>query len=162
FFPAAFFGIWGAARALRRGRWWAFYFAGACAATWLAFGMRPSWTAGNTYGERYFSVVCMVLALFAAEVEGPARSSGLVGEAWSAAFAYGVLLHGLGAAFQWPDFNATLAAQEAGVWKLRMFPLLHAFVDGGPIGATPQPWRTAYGLLIMALIAVPAWRWSRR
>jgi len=162
FFPAAVFGIWGAIRGLRRGRRWTLYFAGACAATWLAFGMRPSWTAGNTYGDRYFAVVCLVLALFAAELEEPVRAKAWIRGAWSAVFAYGVLLHALGAAFQWPDFNATLAVQEAGVWKPRLFPLLHAFVDGGPIGATPQPWRTAYGLLIMALIAVPAWRWSRR
>lgn len=162
FFPAAAFGVWGAARALRRGAWWTFYFAGACAATWLAFGMRSSWTAGNTYGDRYFAVVCMVLALFAAELEEPVRATAARRAAWNAVFAYCVLIHALGAAFQWPDFNATLAAQEAGVWKLRMFPLAHVFVDGGPIGATPWPWRAPYGLLIMTLIAVPAWRWSRR
>ncbi|HXT00175.1 MAG TPA: hypothetical protein VN915_05835 [Elusimicrobiota bacterium] len=162
FFPAAAFGIWGALRALRRGHWWAFYFAGACAATWFAFGMRMSWTAGNTYGDRYFAVVCLVLALFAAELEEPVRAKAWIRGAWSAVFAYSVLLHGLGAAFQWPDYNATLAVQEADAWRSTMFPLLHVFVDGGPIGATPQPWRTLYGLLIMTLIAVPAWRWSRR
>ena len=162
FFPAAAFGVWGAVRAVRRGAWWAFYFAGACAATWLAFGMRSTWTAGNTFGDRYFAVVCMVLALFAAELESPVRASAALRAAWSGLFAYGVLLHGLGAAFQWPDFNATIVAQEAGVWKPGMFPLLHDFVDGGPIGATPMPWRIPYGLLLMALIAIPAWRWSRR
>ena len=162
FFPAAALGIWGAARAVRRGAWWAFYFAGACAATWLAFGMRSTWTAGNTYGDRYFAVVCMVLALFAAELEEPIRATAARRWAWCAVFTYSVLVHALGAAFQWPDFNATIIAQEAGVWKLRMFPLLHVFVDGGPIGATPWPWRVPYGLALMALVAVPAWRWSRR
>lgn len=162
FFPAAAFGVWGAARAFRRGAWWAFYVAGACAATWLAFGMRSSWTAGNTYGDRYFAVVCMVLALFAAEVEAPVRASPALCAAWTWTFAFCVLVHAVGAAFQWPGFNATLARQEALVWKLRSFPLFHAFVDGGPIGATPQPWRTLYGLTLMALVAVPAWRWSRR
>lgn len=162
FFPAAILGVWGAWRIARRGGWWALYFAGACAATWLAFGMRTSWTAGNTYGDRYFAVVCMVLALFTAALEEPVRESAFLRTAWSALFAYGVALHALGAAFQWPDFNATLGQQEAGVWKPLMYPLLHVFVDGGPIGATPRLWRVPYGLLIMALVAVPAWRWSRR
>ena len=162
FFPAAVFGIWGAARAVRRGAWWAFYFAGACGATWLAFGMRSSWTAGNSYGDRYFAVVCMVLALFAAELEEAVRATARTRAAWTATFAFCVLLHALGAAFQWPDFNATLGQQEAAVWTLRMFPLFHVFVDGGPIGATPWPWRVPYGLLLMALIVVPAWLWSRR
>jgi hypothetical protein len=162
FFPAAAFGVWGAARAVRRGAWWALYFGGACAATWLAFGMRSSWTAGNTYGDRYFTVVCMVLALFAAELESAIRATDARRAAWNAVFAYCVLLHALGAAFQWPEFNATLAAQLADVWKARLFPPLHVFVDGGPIGATPQPWRTAYALVLMSLVAIPAWLWSRR
>jgi hypothetical protein len=103
-----------------------------------------------------------VLALFAAELEAPVRESPALRKVWSALFAYGALVHGLGAAFQWPDFNATLAQQAAGVWKPLMFPLLHVFVEGGPIGATPWPWRVPYGLLLMALVAIPAWRWSRR
>jgi hypothetical protein len=162
FFPAAAFGVWGAARAVRRGARWPAYFAAACAATWFAFGMRSSWTAGNTYGDRYFAVVCMVLALFAAELEEPVRGTAALRAAWSATFAYCVLVHAVGAAFRWPAYNATLGFQEATAWKLRMFPLLRAFADGGPIGATPRGWRVPYGLALMALVAVPAWRWSRR
>jgi hypothetical protein len=162
FFPAAAFGAWGAARAALRGARWAPYFAAACAATWIAFGMRSTWTAGATYGDRYFSVVCMVLALFAAELEAPIRGTAARRAAWTATFAFCVLVHAVGAAFHWPDYNATLEQQEAAIWSPRMFPLLHAFVDGGPIGATPQPWRIPYGLTLMAFVAVPAWRWSRR
>jgi hypothetical protein len=124
--------------------------------------MRSSWTAGNTYGDRYFAVVCLVLALFAAELEAPIRATAARRAAWAATFAYCVLVHALGALFQWPDFNVTLGQQEAMIWKLRMLPFAHVFVDGGPIAATPQPWRVLYGLAIMALVAVPAWRWSRR
>jgi hypothetical protein len=162
FFPAAAFGVWGAWRAFRGGARWAPYFFAACGATWAAFGMRSSWTAGNSYGDRYFAVVCMVLALFAAELERPVRATAARRAAWTWTFAFCVLVHAVGAAFQWPDFNATLGRQEAMVWKVKMFPLLHLFVDGGPIGATPRPWRTPYGLALMALVAVPAWRWSRR
>jgi hypothetical protein len=162
FFPAAAFGAWGAARAVRRGASWAPYFAAACAATWIAFGLRPSWTAGNSYGERYFAVVCLVLALFAAELEEPVRATAARRAAWAGTFAFCVLVHAVGACFQWPGYRMTIAEQSATVWDLSMFPLLHVFVDGGPIGATPQPWRVLYGLALMALIAVPAWRWSRR
>ncbi len=162
FFPAAAFGIWGAARAARAGTRWVPYFVAACAATWLAFGMRSSWTAGNSYGDRYFAVVCLVLALFAAELEKPVLSSDRLRAAWSWVFAYCVLIHAVGANFAWPGYNDTLEAQLASVWKLSMFPPAHVFVDGGPIGATPMPWRVPYGLLLMAAVFVPALLWSRR
>jgi hypothetical protein len=162
FFPAAAFGVWGAMKAFRGGQRWVFYFAGACAATWVAFAMRPSWTAGNSYGNRYFAVVCLVLALFAAELEEPVRKTAARRAAWTAVFAFCVLLHAVGAMFQWPGYRMTLAEQAATLWDPTMFPLLHVFVDGGPISATPQPWRILYGLTLMALVAVPAWRWSRR
>ncbi len=163
FFPAAAFGVWGAARAARdpRARWVP-YFAAACAATWVAFALRSSWTAGNSYGDRYFAVVCMVLALFAAELEAEIRATPARRAAWAGAFAFCVLVHALGAAFRWPGYRMTLERQTATVWSLGMFPPVHAFADGGPISATPQPWRVLYGLALMALIAVPAWRWSRR
>ena len=162
FFPAAAFGVWGAARAARDARArWAPYFAAACAATWVAFALRSSWTAGNSYGDRYFAVVCMVLALFAAELEAAVRRTRARRAVWSAVFAFCVLVHAVGAAFQWPGYRMTLGQQAATVWSLKMFPLVHAFVDDGPISATPQPWRVLYGLALMALIAVPAWRWSR-
>jgi hypothetical protein len=162
FFPAAAFGVWGAARAFRRGALWAPYFAAACAATWIAFGMRPSWTAGNSYGDRYFAVVCLVLALFVAELEEPVRATAARRTAWAGTFTFCVLLHATGAAFQWPGYRMSLGEQAATVWDFSMFPLLHVFVDGGPIGAVPRPWRIPYGLALMALVAVPAWRWSRR
>ncbi|MFI5348481.1 MAG: hypothetical protein ACHQ2Z_02970 [Elusimicrobiota bacterium] len=162
FFPAAVFGVWGAARGARRGAPWAPYFLAACAATWVAFAMRWTWTAGNSYGQRYFAVVCMVLALFAAELEEPVRATAARRAAWAATFAFCVLVHAVGAFFQWPGYRLTLAEQAATLWQWRMFPLLNVFVDGGPIGATPQPWRVPYGLALMALIAVPAWLWSRR
>ena len=162
FFPAAAFGVWGAARASRRGARWAPYFAVACAATWVAFGLRPTWTAGNSYGDRYFAVVCLVLALFAAELEEAVRSTAARRAAWVGVFSFCVLVHAVGAAFQWPGYRMTNGEQLATVWDFTMFPLLHVFVDGGPIGATPQPWRILYGLALMALVAAPAWRWSRR
>ena len=162
FFPAAAFGVWGAVRAARRGARWAPYFAAACAATWVAFALRPSWTAGNSYGNRYFAVVCMILALFAAELEEPIRSTAARRAAWAGTFAYCVLVHAVGADFQWPGYRMTIVEQRATIWDPSMFPLIHIFVDGGPISATPQPWRAAYGLLLMVLVAVPAWRWSRR
>jgi hypothetical protein len=161
FFPAAVFGAWGAARGARAARWIP-YFAAACAATWIAFGMRSTWTAGNSYGDRYFAVVCMVLALFAAELEKPIRESEALRAAWSAVFAYGVLVHAVGANFAWPGYNDALDVQLAAVWNFKMFPLAHVFVDGGPIGATRMPWRVPYGLALMAAALVPAWRWSRR
>ncbi len=56
----------------------------------------------------------------------------------------------------------TLAEQAATLWSPRLFPPVFAFVDGGPLGATPWPWRLGYGLLLMSLVAVPAWLWSSR
>lgn len=162
FFPAAAFGAWGAWKAARteRGRW-ALYLGGACAATWLAFSMRKTWTGGNTYGQRYFAVACMLLALFCAELEAEVRSSARLRAAWSATFAYCVLMHAVGANFQWPGFNDTLAEQEAVAWNPAMHPLAYVFRDGGPISATPLPWRVLYGALLLAIPAALAWRWSR-
>ncbi len=162
FFPAALFGAWGLARARRDARArWELYFAAACAATWLLFSMRSSWTAGNSFGQRYFSVVAMVLALFCAEVEDAVRRSARVRSAWSAVFAYCVLVHAIGALFRWPGYRMTLDRQAAVVWHIRMFPLVFAFVDGGAIGAVPWPWRLPYGLFLMSLITGAAWSWSR-
>ena len=163
FFPAAAFGVWGAARAARDpGARWAPYFAAACAATWIAFALRVSWTAGNSYGNRYFAVVCMVLALFAAELEAPILAVRARRAAWAGVFALCVLVHAVGAAFQWPGHRMSIDEQMATIWNFRLFPLVSVFLDGGPISATPQPWRAFYGLALMALVAVPAWRWSRR
>lgn len=163
FFPAAAFGAWGAWKAMRTasGRW-AFYFAGACAATWFAFALRSSWTAGNTYGDRYFAVVCMVLALFCAELETEIRASSRLRAAWSALFAYGVLLHAVGANFQWPGYRMSLAEQTDTAWSPLMYPLVFVFRDGGPIDKTPMPWRLLYGGVMLAAVGYGAWRWSRR
>ena len=163
YFPAAAFGAWGAWKAMRSpsGRW-AFYFMGACAATWAAFSMRTSWTAGNSYGDRYFAVVCLALAFFCAELESDIRGSAARRAAWSAVFAYQVLVHAVGANFQWPGYRQTLDEQAAAAWDLGVFPPVVVFRDGGPIDRTPMPWRPLYGAVLLAAAFVPAWRWSRR
>lgn len=163
FFPAAAFGGWGAWRALRRpGGVWAFYFLGACLATWLAFSMRTSWTAGNTYGDRYFAVVCLVLAMFCAELEAEVRATAARRAAWCAVFAYSFLIHAVGAHLQWPGYRDTLGAQKATTWDPSLYPLVFLFGDGGPIDRTPMPWRLLYGAALIAVPLVLAWRWSRR
>jgi hypothetical protein len=163
FFPAAAFGLWGAMKAARdpRARW-APYFAAACAATWVFFATRTTWTAGNSFGQRYFAVVALVLALFCADLEPEIRASRLLRAAWPAVFAFCVLVHMLGADFQWPGYRMTLAEQAATLWSPRLFPPVFAFVDVGPLGATPWPWRLCYGVMLMALVAAPAWLWSAR
>jgi hypothetical protein len=162
FFPAAAFGLWGAAKGLRDpGARWKPYFAAACAATWIAFGLRTTWTGGNSYGERYFAVVCMVLALFCAELEAEVRRTAARRAAWAGIFAYCVLMHAVGAYFQWPGYRMTILEQLATVWSPRLYPLAVVFLDGGPIDATPMPWRLLFGSALLAGVAVPAWRWSR-
>ncbi len=163
FFPAAIFGAWGAWKAARTdsGRW-AFYFFAACVATWIAFATRTSWTGGNTYGDRYFSVVCMVLALCCAEIEAEILATSTRRAAWCAIFSYGVLVHAFGAYFHWPGNFATLREQEAAVWSLRLFSPVYTFLEGGPIGATPMPWRAIGAAGLIGLFFLPAWLWSRR
>lgn len=162
FFPAAAFGTWGAAKACRdpRARW-APYLAAAGAATWLLIGFRASWTGGNTFGTRYFALPCLLLAIFAGELEREVSRTPALRAAWTAAFTFGVLVHAAGANFRWPGSLMTLEEQVRTVWSPWQFPLLNVFADGGPIGATPQPWRTLYGLALMSLAALPAWRWMR-
>jgi hypothetical protein len=163
YFPAAGFGIWGAVKAARaKEGLWAPYFLAACFATWGAFAMRTSWTAGNSYGDRYFAVVCMVLALFCAELEDEIRKSPFLSRAWSAAFAFGALIHAVGANFAWPGYNATLEEQARTAWSFAMFPLVRVFADGGPISATPMPWRALYGGFLLAAIGFGAWRVTGR
>ncbi|MBI3565485.1 MAG: hypothetical protein HY079_09845 [Elusimicrobia bacterium] len=163
FFPAAAFGGWGAWRALRRpGGAWALYFLGACLATWLAFSMRTSWTAGNTFGDRYFAVVCLVLAMFCAELEAEVRATPARRAVWSAVLAYSVMIHAAGAHFQWPGYRDTLGAQKASTWAPAMYAPVFLFSDGGPIDRTPMPWRLPYGAALLAAPLVLTWRWSRR
>jgi hypothetical protein len=160
FFPAAGFGLWGAWRSWRKGDYLALYLVGACLGTWVAFALRTSWTAGNSYGDRYFAVVCLVLAFFCTELENVLRVNSTRRVLWATIFAYGVLIHAVGANFQWPGYRMTLEEQAATLWSRAMFPLATIFMDGGPISATPQPWRFVYGIALQALVLIPAWRWS--
>ncbi len=145
--PAAAFGVWGAAAGRQLG-----------AATLLGeaavFRRRVRGDVGRLRhapivdrraipsANSYFAVVCMVLALFAAELEEPIRKSGTR----CAKGAWDVDVHvlrpasrrGEARAFQWPGYRMTLEQQTATVWDITMFPLLHMFVDGGPIAATPS------------------------
>ncbi|MDE2491608.1 MAG: hypothetical protein KGM24_12245 [Elusimicrobia bacterium] len=162
FFPAAVFGVWGAAKIFRdpRARW-SWYFAGASLAVWLLFAFRSTWTAGNSYGMRYFALAVLPLCLFAGEREREIRDSPRLRAAWTWTFAFCVLVHACGANFRWPGYNWTIDDQLRTVWSARMFPLLQLFVNGGPIDGTPQPWRTLYALALLSLVWLPA-AWMRR
>lgn len=162
FFPMLAFCAWGAGKAFRdpRARW-APYFAAAAASVWVLFGFRSSWTAGNSYGERYFALALLPPCLFLGELEDEVLGSPRLRAAWVWTFAFCVLVHAAGANFRWPGYNWSLDEQVRTVWRARMFPLLQIFVDGGPIDGTPQPWRTPYGLLLLGLGVLPG-LWMRR
>ncbi|OGR94072.1 MAG: hypothetical protein A2V88_14455 [Elusimicrobia bacterium RBG_16_66_12] len=162
YFPAAVFGVWGGLKACRDPRTrWAPYMAAAGVALWVFYCFRSSWTGGTTFGMRYLALPCLTLAVFAGELEPEIRRSPRLTSAWAWTFAFCVLVHMAGADFQWPGARLTLEEQLAGVWSPRQFPLIQLFVDGGPIDATPQPWRTLYGLALLGLVALPA-AWMRR
>ena len=137
------------------------YMAAAGVALWVFYCFRSSWTGGTTFGMRYLALPCLTLAVFAGELEPEIRRSPRLTSAWAWTFAFCVLVHMAGADFQWPGARLTLEEQLAGVWSPRQFPLIQLFVDGGPIDATPQPWRTLYGLALLGLVALPA-AWMRR
>jgi len=163
FFPAVVFGLWGAAKACRDPRTrWAPYMAMAGIAMWVFVAFRITWIGGTTFGTRYFALPCLTLAVFAGELEAEVRRSPRLSAAWVFAFAFCVLVHAAGANFQWPGVRLTQQEQLAVVWDIRQFPLAAVFVDGGPIGATPEPWRTPYGLALLCLAALPAAAWMRR
>ena len=54
-----------------------------------------------------------------------------------------------------------LEDQARTAWSPNMFPLLQIFADGGPIDATPMPWRAFYGAALLSLALLPA-AWMRR
>ncbi|MBI3289324.1 MAG: hypothetical protein HYZ74_07380 [Elusimicrobia bacterium] len=141
YIPAAVFGFWGAARACRdRGAPWAPYLAAACAATWIFYGFRQSWTGGVSFGNRYFSVVAMILAFFTAELGSDLARAPSLRRAWAWTFAASVVIHAVGAFLTWPGVAMTLQEQAATLWRARMHPLAYLFVAEGPLGAlAPLP-----------------------
>lgn len=162
FFPAAVFGLWGAVKAFRDPRTrWAPYIASAGVAVAVLFCLRSTWTGGNTFGMRYMALPCLTLAVFSAERESELRSSPRLLAAWAWTFAFCLLVHATGAHFQWPGAQLSLQEQVATAWDFRQFPLAQLFVQGGPIGATPQPWRALLASAVLALAAAPA-RWMLR
>jgi hypothetical protein len=162
FFPALAFCIWGGAKACRDPKTrWAPYFAAASAAGWILICFRTSWTGGNSFGTRYFALACLPLALFAGELEANVRRSPRLLSAWIWTFAFCVLVHATGANFRWPGSLMTLEEQSRTVWNPRQFPLLQLFCGGGPIDATPMPWRVLYGAALLSLGLLPA-AWMRR
>ncbi|HAM35765.1 MAG TPA: hypothetical protein DEB40_06510 [Elusimicrobia bacterium] len=162
FFPAAAFGVWALRGAWRRpASGWMPYFAAACFAVWVFYGFRCSWTGGNTFGNRYFSVVCMVLALFCGEAEESVRGSPGLAWAWSVLFSFCVGVHAMGAYFNWPGAGWTLVQQQAQGWSLSQFPLMHLLTAQGALGAL------GVGPRIVAAVAMLAWGiplsfWMRR
>lgn len=162
YFPACVFGVWGGIKICRdRKARWAPYMAAASVTMWVFYSFRDSWTGGTSFGMRYLALPCMILALFAGEIEEEVRRSPRLERLWVWTFAACVLIHATGANFQWPGVRLTLEGQMSVVWSLLQFPLLQNFVAGGPIDATPQPWRTLYGLFLIALGVLPA-AWMRR
>ncbi|MDD5656514.1 MAG: hypothetical protein PHF00_04580 [Elusimicrobia bacterium] len=162
FFPAAGFALWGIFRAARDpGRRWAPYLAAACAALWIFYGLRDSWTGGNSFGNRYFSVSCLVLAFFCGEIEDSVRGSRSLSWAWAVCFSVCVLVHALGAYFNWPGAKLTLGEQAEAIWSPWQFPPLHIFSRDGALGGLGWAARAALGLGLLAL-TVPATVWMRR
>ena len=158
FFPALLFCIWGGIKACRDPKIrWAPYFAAASAVVWILISFRTTWTGGNTFGTRYFALPCLILAIFAGELEAEILNSPRLRAAWIWTFAFSVLIHAAGANFRWPPIDG----QEDTVWNICMFPLINIFADGGPIDATPWPWRILYGAALLSLVFLPA-LWMRR
>ena len=156
YFPAAVFGVWGGYKTWRDpGTRWAPYMAAAGVALWVFYSFRNTWTGGTTFGMRYLALPCLTLAIAAGELEPEIRRSPRLTALWAWTFAFCVLVHMAGADFQWPGARLTLGEQVAAVWSPRQFPLIQLFVDGGPIDATPQPWRSAYALALLCLAALP-------
>jgi hypothetical protein len=162
FFPAAAFAFFGAGRwrSDPRRRWIAYYLA-ACVALWVFYGFRTTWTGGNTFGNRYFAVVCLILALFCAEAEERVRGSARLRWAWAAAFAFCVAVHAVGAYFNWPGAQLTLPQQDAELWSLRQFPLAALFTAQGALGGLGAAKRGAAASGILGL-TVPLAVWMHR
>ena len=152
FMPAVVFGIWGAVKACKdRSARWAPYFAAACVSIWIFYGFRWSWTGGTSFGNRYFSVVAMVLAFFVAEAGSEIERSSALRRAWGWSFAASFLIHALGAFFTWPGVALTVQDQVATLWHLRMHPFAYLFVAEGPLGGLPLPARVALACGFLAL-----------
>lgn len=151
FMPAAVFGVWGASKACRdKGARWAPYFAAACVGTWIFYGFRDSWTGGATFGNRYFSVVAMLLAFFTAEVGPDIARSPAIRRAWAWTFAVSILIHATGAFLTWPTVAMTLQDQVATLWQVRVHPLPYLFASEGPL-CMPPPARFAVACGLLAL-----------
>lgn len=152
YMPACVFGLWGAVRACRdRTARWAPYFAAACAATWIFYGFRNSWTGGVSFGNRYLSVVALVLCFFTAEVGEDVDRSPALRRTWAWTLSLSILIHAIGAFFTWPGVAMTIQDQVATLWRIRMHPLAYLFTDEGPLGGLGQPGRGAAACAMLAL-----------
>ncbi|MEQ1918539.1 MAG: hypothetical protein ABL955_05020, partial [Elusimicrobiota bacterium] len=104
-----------------------------------------------SFGNRYFSVVAMVLAFFVAEAGSEIERSSALRRAWGWSFAASFLIHALGAFFTWPGVALTVQDQVATLWHLRMHPFAYLFVAEGPLGGLPLPARVALACGFLAL-----------
>ncbi len=141
FSPAALFGLWALARRPRAPEGpWPPYLLAACAALVLFISCRTSWSGGQTFGTRYFAVVCVVATVALADWRPPAA-------AWAAAFAVSVAVHAVGAFLPYPGSFA-IERQQAELWHWGLHPL------AGPAGAA--------ALLAAVPLGVRQYRFLRR
>ncbi len=150
FCPAALFGLWA-------GRNWrkeplTIWLLGACAATWIFFSCFTPWVGGMSFGPRYFSVVAMVLLFLCSGVEDPIRSSPWALSLWSAACAFSILVHAIGAYMTWPGNYGVWVSRER-AWEWTLHPLLNLLRTDGPLIGWPWPARAAF-LAFLAVVCV--------
>lgn len=160
FCPFVVFGLWGGVKAVRSGKApWAVWLLIACAATWIFYGFRQSWTGGVTFGNRYFAVIALAFAFFCGELEAELAASPRARAWWGALFGVSVVIHALGAWFTWPGVAMNLAEQAGTLWSPDIHPAVELFLKRGGLGGLPAPARWALAAVILSL-SVPLGRWA--
>jgi len=135
FCPAAFFGLAAAFSKEKDERALGVCFILACLGYWFFVSHFRAWTAGMTFGPRYFAMLATVLLLLSAGVEDWVRRKHLLA-VWAAAGAFSIVTHALGAYLTWPgSFN--LGIQEATAWQFSLHPLLNTLRPDGALGKLP-------------------------
>ncbi len=149
FSPAALFGFWAGLRKESRsaGPW---ILAG-CLATWIFFSCYANWVGGMTFGPRYLSAVCVPLLLLCADSWRALSESSAARTLFSAAGAFSILVHSLGAYLRWPN-SFSVDVEKKVVWRCMDHPLIRFLASDGPLEKIPLLIR----LILMALLIAGA------
>jgi hypothetical protein len=135
-------------------------FALACLGDWIFVSHFHYWTAGMTFGPRYFAMLATALMLLSAGAEEWVRAKPLRLAVWASASGLSIVIHALGGYLTWPgSFNTNVQVETA--WRPTLHPLVNVLMADGALGKLPLLARAVVFVLLLLAARALARTWRR-